>query len=298
MTAAEDRAVAAIAPAKINLFLHVTGRRPDGYHELDSLIAFAEICDRIAVAPAERLSLKICGPFAGALEGAGDNLVLRAARRLAETAGVTARAAITLEKNLPVASGIGGGSADAAAALRALDRLWGTGADAATLSRIGLSLGADVPVCLFGRTARVSGIGEIISAGPALPEIGVLLVNPGVAVPTSAVFAGRHGAFSKQAALPGVFADAATLADALRATGNDLTRPALAIAPAIGAVLAALESCEECLLARLSGSGATCFGLFADVSAAEAAGRRAAAREPRWWVRATRFLREMPGPAY
>ncbi len=296
MSAARAFSVAALAPAKINLFLHVTGRRADGYHELDSLIAFADIADRISAAPAEHLSLEISGPFAAGLADGGDNLVLRAARRLADEAGISARAEITLEKNLPVASGIGGGSADAAATLRVLDRLWGIGAEAAVLSRMGLALGADVPVCLFGRTARVTGIGEEIAPAPGLPELGLLLVNPGVAVPTPRVFAAREGAFSAPATLPEKFADAAALAGALGRTANDLTAPAMNIAPMIGAALAAIEACEGCLLARLSGSGATCFGLFADQPGAAAAAHVLAARETGWWVVASRFLEAAPAP--
>lgn len=289
MSAADRRAVAAPAPAKINLFLHVTGRRADGYHELDSLIAFADIADRISILPARRLSLEICGPFAAGLGNGEDNLVLRAARLLADAAGMAAGAAITLEKNLPVASGIGGGSADAAATLRALDALWGVGMDAAALARIGLTLGADVPVCLFGATARVTGIGERIAPAPDLPAMGVLLVNPGIAVPTSAVFKARQGAVSAPATWPAKIADTAALIAALGATGNDLTAPALSIAPGIGAVLTAIESCGGCLLARLSGSGATCFGLFNDAAGAEQAARAVGARQPAWWVVATRF---------
>lgn len=297
MSAADrPRAVAAFAPAKINLFLHVTGRRPDGYHELDSLIAFADLGDRIAAAPAAELSLEIGGRFAEGLRYEADNLVLRAARLLTERAGVAAGAAITLEKNLPVASGIGGGSADAAATLRALDRLWSLGMAPAELSAVGLSLGADVPVCLFGRAARVSGIGDVIAPAPHLPPLGLLLVNPGVAVPTPAVFAARQGAFSGAVPpLPG-FADAASLVASLGATRNDLTVPALSVAPVIGRVLDAISACEGCLLVRLSGSGATCFGLFGDTGGAEAAARAIAVREQGWWVAASRFLDATPAP--
>lgn len=289
MSAVDRRAVTALAPAKINLFLHITGRRADGYHQLDSLIAFADIADRIGAQPADRLSLDISGPFAAGLGDGKDNLVLRAARLLADEAGIAAGAAIALEKNLPVASGIGGGSADAAATLRALDALWGIGMDAAALARIGLALGADVPVCLFGGTARVTGIGDLIAPAPDLPAMGVLLVNPGIAAPTPAVFEARQGAVSAPATWPENIADTAALIAALGATANDLTMPALSIVPEIGTVLAAIETCDGCLLARLSGSGATCFGLFADAPGAEEAARALAARQPAWWVVATRF---------
>lgn len=289
MNAADLHPVAELAPAKINLFLHVTGRRADGYHELDSLIAFADIGDRISALPAPHLSLEISGPFAAGLAGDDDNLVLRAARLLADEAGVSAGAAITLEKNLPVAAGIGGGSADAAATLRALDVLWGIGMDTASLSRIGFALGADVPVCLFGGTARVTGIGELIAPAPDLPALGVLLVNPGIAVSTPAIFKARQGPFSIPVTWPENITDNAALIEALDATGNDLTAPALATAPEIGAVLEAVGDSKECLLARLSGSGATCFGLFNDAAGATAAARALVAHQPSWWVAATRF---------
>ena len=190
------------APAKVNLFLHVVGRRSDGYHLLDSLAVFPAVGDALRATPAEVLSLALAGPFGGALQAEPDNLVLRAARGLAELTGVRTGAYLTLAKTLPVASGIGGGSADAAAALRLLGRLWGVAPAAEALRALALRLGADVPVCLAGRPARMGGVGEVLSPAPALPAFGLVLINPGVAVATPEVFRARVGPFSAPAALP------------------------------------------------------------------------------------------------
>ncbi len=271
---------AGFAPAKVNLFLRVVGRREDGYHLLDSLVVFAWVGDAVAAAPAEALSLIVEGPEAGALEAEPDNLVLRAARALGVAAGVPVRAALTLTKTLPVASGIGGGSADAAAALRVLDGLWGTRQGVAGLRAVAATLGADVPVCVESRPARMRGVGEALSAAPALPPFGLLLANPRQALSTPSVFHRRTGAFSNEATVPGRLADAGALAEWLRPLGNDLEAPAVALLPPVAAVLAAITAQPGCLLARMSGSGATCFGLFAT---AEEAVRAAAALPSAWW---------------
>jgi 4-diphosphocytidyl-2-C-methyl-D-erythritol kinase len=270
------------APAKVNLFLHVVGRRSDGYHLLDSLAVFPAVGDALRATPAEVLSLALAGPFGGALQAEPDNLVLRAARGLAELTGVRTGARLTLVKTLPVASGIGGGSADAAAALRLLGRLWGVAPPAEALQALALRLGADVPVCLGGCPARMGGVGEVLSPAPDLPAFGLVLVNPGVAVSTPEVFRARSGRFSPPAALPSGWPDAVVMARDLTALGNDLEPPAVALCPAIGAVLAALRTTPGCLLARMSGSGATCFGVFADAVAAAAAAE--VLRRPDWWV--------------
>ncbi len=207
--------------------------------------------------------------------------MLRAAARLAEAAGVRAAARLTLEKHLPVASGIGGGSADAAAALRLLARLWRLALPPDAMRRLALSLGADVPVCLDARPARMGGIGEVLTRAPDLPPCGMVLVNPGVAVATPAVFGARRGAFSPPLDLPPAWPDAAAMARDLARAGNDLEAPAIALAPPIGAVLAALAAWPGCLLARMSGSGATCFGLFATPAAARGAADGLA--RPGWW---------------
>jgi 4-diphosphocytidyl-2-C-methyl-D-erythritol kinase len=270
------------APAKVNLFLHVVGRRPDGYHLLDSLAVFPGIGDTLRAAPADSLSLALEGPFGGSLQAVPDNLVLRAARGLAALTGVWAGARLTLVKTLPVASGIGGGSADAAAALRLLGRLWSVAPAAAALGALASRLGADVPVCLVGRPSRMGGVGEVLSPAPDLPAFGLVLVNPGVAVSTPDVFRARTGGFSARATLPSGWPDAAAMARDLAALTNDLEPPAVALCPAIATVLAALRTTPGCLLARMSGSGATCFGVFADPAAAAAAAE--AVRRPGWWV--------------
>ncbi len=284
--ASADGAVEAFAAAKVNLYLQVVGRRADGYHLLDSLVAFAGVGDRLVLRPADDLSLCIDGPNAGALAVEPDNMVLKAARALAAAAGVPAKAAIALTKRLPVASGIGGGSADGAAALRGLCRLWGISPDETELARIGLALGADLPVCLAGRPARMSGIGEILAAAPVLPPAWLVLVNPGVGLSTPAVFKARQAAFSSPAPLMEAPADAAALAEALAGRRNDLTEPAVRLAPVIGEMLEVIAGQADCLLARMSGSGATCFGLFADEATAAAAARRLAASHAAWWVAA------------
>ncbi len=266
------------APAKVNLYLHVTGRRADGYHLLDSLAVFPAVGDVVGLAPADGLSLSLDGPFAAGLAAGSDNLVLRAALALAARAGIAPAGALRLTKNLPVASGIGGGSADAAAALRLLARAWSVPPADAGLA---LGLGADVPVCLAGRVCRMQGVGEILLPGPALPACGMVLVNPGVAVATPAVFRARTGGFSPPAVLPAAWADAAAMAATLGQLANDLEPAAIGLAPVIGAVLAALRATPGALLARMSGSGATCFALFADAPSAAAAA--AALARPGWW---------------
>jgi len=269
------------APAKVNLFLHVVGKRADGYHLLDSLAVFAAIGDRVAATASDSLSLSLTGPFAAGLIAEPDNLVLRAARALADAVGTAPRAALVLDKHLPVASGIGGGSADAAAAVRLLCRLWRVAPDQAVLRALAIRLGADVPVCLRSRPTRMGGIGERLDPAPALPECGLVLVNPGVAVATADVFRTRRAGFSPPAALPDGWADAASMAATLRDLGNDLEPPAIALCSVIADVLAALRTRPDCLLARMSGSGATCFGLFPDAAAAQRAA--AALVRPGWW---------------
>jgi 4-diphosphocytidyl-2-C-methyl-D-erythritol kinase len=270
------------ARAKINLHLHVVGRRDDGYHLLDSLVVFAEVGDRLTVTPARDLSLDITGPFAAGLRAEPDNLVLRAARWLAAEVGIAPYGHLILDKHLPVSSGIGGGSADAAAALRLLSRLWRIDPAPDRLNPIAERLGADVPVCLLNRPARLAGIGEQLRPAPALPPMGIVLVNPGVAVSTPAVFKLRSGAFSADAVLPSGWPDAAALAATLRTTRNDLQSAACVVAPVIAQVLDALAADPACLLARMSGSGATCFGLYGSAAAARLAadglGRLG------WWV--------------
>jgi 4-diphosphocytidyl-2-C-methyl-D-erythritol kinase len=273
------------ARAKLNLYLHVVGRRADGYHLLDSLVAFAEIGDRVSASPAADLSLKIGGPFAAQLEDDPEpNLVLRSARYLAARCNVAQGAALLLEKHLPVASGIGGGSSDAAAALRALADLWRCDLAKLDPTDIARTLGADVPVCLLNRAAWLGGIGEVVAPAPPLPDCWAVLANPGLALATPAVFRARQGAFSESARFESAIADASKLAELLSGRRNDLAPAALALAPEIGEVLAALAAEPGALLARMSGSGATCFAMFALRDAAETAAMRLAAAHPSWWV--------------
>ncbi len=277
-----------LAPAKLNLDLLVIGRTETGYHELDSLVVFASVADRLTFTPAEALSLRLEGPFAADLEtAAADNLVLCAARRLAEAAGREPRVEITLEKNLPVASGIGGGSADAAATLRGLARVLGLDWPVHALIELGPALGADVPVCVYARPARLRGSGERLDPIRGLPDLPLVLVNPGVPVATSAVFKALElptMAFRRPVlpAHPSLGRFAVWLAE----SRNELEPAALGLAPVIGRVLDRLRALDDCLLARMSGSGATCFGLFPDAGKAAAAAARISAAEPGWWCTA------------
>ncbi len=291
--------LAILAPAKINLCLHVTGRRADGYHTLCSLMAFVDLADRIEAAPDRdgHFSLSIDGPFAPALGGLGDdNLVLRAARALARAQGIPAGAKLRLTKVIPVAGGLGGGSADAAAVLLALCDLWELGRPK-NLGDIALGLGADVPVCLLSRTARVTGIGEgVAPAGPPPPGA-VMLVNPGVGpglgLETRAVFAAyddKGGNDGMTVPVPSVIpGDVSAMIRGLEACRNDLTAAACALQPVVAEVLSAIGAAPGCRLARMSGSGATCFGLFDDAAAAAKAAAEIAARHPGWWTWSGRF---------
>ena len=276
--------ITVFAPAKVNLSLHVLGKRADGYHLLDSLVAFAGVGDSLEIAPAEALTLSVTGPTAEAIPPEGENLVLKAARLLAEAAHTGKGAALRLTKRLPVAAGIGGGSADAAAALKGLARLWGLDLPAEKMTALALAIGADVPVCLAGRPTRMRGIGEELSPAPPLPPAWLVLVNPRVPLHTPAVFKARTGAFSLPDPLTESPADAQALALALATRRNDLTPAAISIAPVVGEMLAALAGSEGCLLSRMSGSGATCFGLFATEAAARAAAAGLQSLWPGWWV--------------
>ncbi len=266
------------APAKVNLALHLRRRRDDGYHDLETVFAFTEFGDPLAVAPANELSLSVTGEFAGPAGQGPDNLVLRAARALAAAGGVTTGAALTLDKRIPVAAGLGGGSADAAAALRLLNRFWGLDLNADRLRAIAGPLGSDVPACIDPVTRLGTGRGEVLAPWPVdLAGTHVLLVNPRVAVPTGPVFAGwdrcDHGGIAPGAPL-------ATLR-------NDMTAAAIAIAPVIGDVLAALAATAGTDLVRMSGSGATCLALYDSAAACADAATVLAAQG--CWVQATRL---------
>lgn len=279
MTVAEE------ARAKINLALHVIGRRPDGYHDLDMLVAFADVGDTVTLAPSDQDRFAIDGPMADGLGADDDNLVLRALRGFRALSGRAEPLAIRLTKRLPIASGIGGGSADAAATLRGLCRMDGLPTDDPALASLALSLGADVPMCLDGRPACVTGIGERIAPTAGRFSFGLLLANPRVGVSTPAVFRSLERRYNPPLPALPTFDKAADLAAFLATeTRNDLEQPARAIVPAIGDVLAAIASLPGVRLARMSGSGATCFGLFDDRPTAEVAGVQLASEHPAWWV--------------
>ncbi|MEO0829692.1 MAG: 4-(cytidine 5'-diphospho)-2-C-methyl-D-erythritol kinase [Pseudomonadota bacterium] len=270
------------APAKVNLSLHVVGRRTDGYHLLDSLVAFASIGDEVTVRFAPGLSLATEGPNASAVPTDGSNLVLRAANLMSETNANRQGAALTLTKNLPAASGIGGGSSDAASTLSALSRLWDTPLPAPEEI---LALGADVPVCLRRRVTRMGGIGDLLDNVPALPKVWAVLANAGGGVSTPEVFARleRRDGAPMPTEIP-KFQSAPELAEWLKTTRNDLERPALSIEPGIGDVLSALRASSGALLARMSGSGGTCFALFARAENAKQARQDLSNNHPGWWV--------------
>ncbi|MBX2831849.1 MAG: 4-(cytidine 5'-diphospho)-2-C-methyl-D-erythritol kinase [Rhodospirillales bacterium] len=285
------------APAKINLFLHVTGKRDDGYHLLESLVCFTSVGDVLTGELREDgvITLNITGPMGKALthEDTNDNLVMQAARMLQNETGTDLGADLTLDKRLPVASGIGGGSADAAAAIRLLCDMWKLDLDHQALSRIALSLGADVPVCLHGQTCLMSGIGDELTDLADLPPIPMLLINPGKAVSTPEIFKAREDEAFSQSGLWDTrqqFNSGAALADALSECGNDLTLSATSILPEICDVLNALAREEGCLLARMSGSGATCFGIYDTSEQAEQAANAIAQSYPDWWISATETL--------
>jgi len=278
------------APAKVNLTLRVIGRRADGYHELESLVAFADINDRLCLTPGAELALAVSGPNAAQAGCSADNLVLKAARSLAALIPGLALGAFELEKNLPVAAGIGGGSTDAAAALRLLGRANKLAADDPRLYAAAGSTGADVPVCVAARPRLMHGIGEKLSPPLALPALSAVLVNPGAALATKDVFAGWT-----TPSKPAAPFDLSRLAKAtsceeflqlLKPQPNDLEAAAITLAPVIAEVLAALRALPGCGLARMSGSGSTCFGLFSSAAEAAAAEKIFSGKHPRWWVRA------------
>lgn len=274
------------APAKVNLWLNVVGRRADGYHLLHSLVAFCDLADTLEIAPADDLTLTIEGLGAAILAAEADNLVLKAARLLAAEMGRKPRAALRLVKRIPMAAGLGGGSADAAAALRGLVRFWGIDAREVELSTLAARLGADVPMCLVRRPSIASGIGEVLEPSPALPNCGLLLVNPGVPLPTPSVFAARSGPFSQSRSVSGSWRDLDDLVSALAVRGNDLTSGAVSLQPVVGDVLSALGSTPQVRYVAMSGSGATCFALYASVAEAEAVSQRLPAA---WWRHAGRL---------
>lgn len=284
---------ATLAPAKINLFLHVGAPGADSYHPLCSLMAFADIGDRVAVTPGEG-RLSVSGPFAAGLGPVHDNLIIRAVRAfVAELGRPMEELSFSLDKQLPVASGLGGGSSDAGAALRLIRDVFAPGFDDARLERVAASLGADGAACLWGRPVLAEGRGERLSAAPGLPVMDAVLVNAGQPVSTPAVYkafdvAGLFGEVAPPP-MPEAFESVQELAAWLATTSNDLEAPAVAVAPEIGDVLATLRDEPEVLLARASGSGGTCFALCPDDLSAETLAERLEAMAPKWWVRRCRL---------
>ena len=278
------------APAKVNLTLHVTGQRADGYHLLDSLVVFADVSDTISVEPAADLRLTVSGPFSKGVPVDDSNLIMRAARALADARGVSTGAALHLEKTLPHAAGIGSGSSDAAATIKLLADHWHVAPLEPDDSAV-LGLGADVPVCAAGpQPQRMRGIGEALSSVPALPPAALVLLRPPVAVPTGPVFQGLATESGTAMAEVPDGLDFTGFASWLSRQRNDLLAPAIAIAPVIGEVIDMLQAQEGAAYAAMSGSGATCFGLFADITRAEVAAGRIMAAHPDWWVAAARTL--------
>ncbi len=278
------------APAKVNLTLRVLGRRPDGYHEIASLVVFADFADRLTLTPGGELTLSVGGPRAADAGSLADNLVLKAARALASRLPGMVLGAIDLEKNLPAAAGIGGGSADAAAALRLLGRANRLASDDPRLYDAARATGADVSVCLEPRPRLMWGIGEKLSPPLELPPLAAVLINPGVAVATKDVFAAwtqnTAAAPPLDLAAIGAIKDRMSLVDLLAQDGNDLEQPARKLAPVIAEAIAALHAQQGCRLARMSGSGATCVGIFDEAAIAQAAALALRGKYPRWWVQA------------
>ncbi len=292
MGATQTRTLTIFAPAKVNLYLHVTGRLENGYHTLDSLAAFADIGDSIAISPAPEFSFGVEGPCAAAFgpkerDASPDssNLAVQAVWAFSRAAQKIPNLRVTLTKNLPLASGLGGGSADAAAVIWGLAEWWNIPRKAPWLHGLAARLGADIPVCLDCTPARMRGIGDILDPVPALPEIPVVLAHPGKPCRTAEVFSRFTGNFREPAALPEHWEDIDTLVAFLKDRDNDLLPAALQAAPAIGDVLDDLGGRKGCLLARMSGSGSACFGLFADEKHARKAAKAIARDNPGWWVK-------------
>jgi 4-diphosphocytidyl-2-C-methyl-D-erythritol kinase len=293
VTAAEQPTAVEIidtAPAKVNLTLRVLGRRPDGYHDIESVVAFADVSDRLSFAPDNFLKLSVTGPGAGHLGEDAENLVLKAARALAARVPGLALGAFRLQKNLPVAAGLGGGSSDAAAALRLLARANGLAVADERLYEAARATGADVPVCLDPRARLMRGVGDILSAPLALPRLCALLVNPGIALATKDVFSRwkrSAGAAEPFEAFTAAMGNEDEVWRRLASQANDLEAPAIALAPAIADVLDALRTLAGCRLVRMSGSGATCFAVFASAAERAAAAKILRAKFPSWWIAET-----------
>jgi len=276
------------ARAKINLTLRVHGRRPDGYHELESLVTFGRVHDVVTLEPGAAGRVVVAGPFAQYISG--ENLLIRALALLREADRTLRLGSVRLEKNLPVAAGLGGGSADAAALLRAVRRANPERAADFPWSKIAARLGADVPVCFADRPALISGLGHDVAPIRSLPPMSAILVNPGVPLPTAQVFAALNAGPAPSIGsqpTPPQFPRLERLLDYMRSRGNDLERAAVALLPAIGEIKTTLEAQPDCLLVSMSGSGPTCFGIFSHREGARRAADTIAAAQPGWWAKCT-----------
>lgn len=280
------------APAKINLFLHILGKRDDGLHDLQSLATFADISDTIVIEPAKRFSFCIDGPMARRFEAKdcdasaqSGNLVVRAAYMLAEAVDKPLDCKITLTKNLPLGSGIGGGSSDAAACLWGLCQLWNIPLQSVAVQNIMRDLGSDVPVCMSCKTAIMSGDGSLLSPAPDLPEIPILLVYCGKPSDTASVYKNFGGMFSVEKDIPEKFSGIDHLINFLHSTSNDLFSSAVRLVPDIRESLQAIDQQDGALISRMSGSGSTCFGLFESVESCMVAAENIMLAHPDWWVR-------------
>lgn len=293
MTSTQIKVLTIFAPAKINLYLHVTGRLDNGYHTLDSLIAFADIGDSVSIEPAQDFEFNITGPYAASFSAKerdaspnSSNIAVQAAWMMARAAQKNLNLKITLTKNMPLAGGIGGGSSDAAAVAWGLAEWWNIPKGSHYLPGIMARLGADVPVCFGCQPARVRGIGDVMDPAPPMDEVPVVLVNPGRACPTPEVFKLFSGDFREPKAIPANLTHFEDFIDFLKKRGNDLEGAAAEIVPEINTVLECLAEQKGCALARMSGSGATCFGIFDNERAAHKAAKHIAARYKAWWVKA------------
>ncbi len=286
-----SRTLTIFSPAKINLFLHVTGRLRNDYHTLDSLVSFADIGDTITIAPADRFEFHVSGPFAEYFSeqekspySDSENLVVKAARMAAQATSKPLNVSITLTKNLPLAAGIGGGSANAASTLWGLLEYWGIDKNADYLLPLMTQLGADVPVCFKSSPTIMQGIGDVLKPAPDMPEIPVLLINPLISCSTKDIFLRRSGGYSRDAVLPSSFPSVFDLVETLKLQKNDLYEAALDGIPDIENVIQALSMQDNCLLARMSGSGASCFGIFETIEEAEKAKAAIQDENPDWWI--------------
>ena len=280
-----------LAPAKINLFLHITGKRPDGYHLLQSVVVFVNIGDRLTFTRHDSLFIDVTGPYAGDVCAPRDNLIYKAAVALGENYRHPPRGQILLEKNLPVASGMGGGSSDAATTLKGLSQLWGLPEEFDRMQKIAATLGADVPACLMRRPVWMEGVGEKMMRLPDMPDLHMVLVTPAVATPTPEVFRQFRGKISPPIQFIGRRKSMGEWIADLKLYRNDLTEAAIAVSPDIKIALQSIRETSGCQVARLSGSGATCFGIYDTDAAAKAAVNKLRQQHPDWWITAAGLLR-------